>query len=285
RLTNDGWFDLARKRPLPVFPRRVGVVTSPTGAAIRDILTVLKRRCPSLSVRIHPVPVQGDGAAPLIASAIRELGASGGVDVLIVGRGGGSFEDLWPFNEEVVIRAIGTCPVPVVSAVGHETDVTLADLVADYRAPTPSAAAEAVAPVLAELVEGVEALWARQERALRHRVRLIQHELAHHCRALPLLIVHIQRRMQRIDDAMSGVITAMTRLLTAQRHRLGLYAGALNGLSPLHVLARGYAVLQTVPDGRILRRVSDTKPGARLQARLSDGRVTCDVREILPESS
>ncbi|MFM8552617.1 MAG: exodeoxyribonuclease VII large subunit, partial [Nitrospiraceae bacterium] len=163
RLALEGLFDEARKRPLPFLPRRVGLVTSLSGAAVRDMLVVLGRRCPSLDVVICPVPVQGEGAAPKIAAAIRTLSASGKVDVMIVGRGGGSLEDLWCFNEEVVVRAIVASRVPVVSAVGHETDVTLADFAADYRAPTPSAAAEAVAPVLADLIRSVADLRARLE--------------------------------------------------------------------------------------------------------------------------
>lgn len=308
RLAHEGWFAAARKRPLPFYPRRVGVVTSPTGAAIRDILKVMARRCPTLNVRIHPVPVQGDGAAPLIAAAIAELGQSGEVDVLIVGRGGGSMEDLWCFNDERVVRAIGTCSVPVVSAVGHEIDVTLADLAADYRAPTPSAAAEAVAPMLEDVLAGIQDLWSRQERALRNRVRLIQHELSHCCRALPIMMVQIQRRMQRVDESVSRLTKAgplvrvrhalvllpqllkrlehgMAASLSARRHALRRSAEILNGLSPLNVLARGYAVLETLPDRRVVQRAHDVKAGQRIQARLSDGRLICDVRDIVPESS
>jgi exodeoxyribonuclease VII large subunit len=159
KLAREGLFDLVRKRPLPLLPRRVGLVTSLSGAAIRDMLSILQRRCPYLSILIVPVPVQGMGAALQIASAVRELGSSGKVDVMIVGRGGGSLEDLWPFNEEAVVRAIAESAVPVVSAVGHEIDHTLADLAADYRAPTLSAAAEAVAPIVEDLLGMLRELW------------------------------------------------------------------------------------------------------------------------------
>jgi exodeoxyribonuclease VII large subunit len=165
KLAREGLFDLVRKRPLPLLPRRVGLVTSLSGAAIRDMLSILQRRCPYLSILIVPVPVQGMGAALQIASAVRELGSSGKVDVMIVGRGGGSLEDLWSFNEEAVVRAIAESAVPVVSAVGHEIDYTLADLAADYRAPTPSAAAEAVAPIVEDLLRMLRELWARQNEA------------------------------------------------------------------------------------------------------------------------
>jgi len=155
KLEREGLFDSARKRPLPFFPRKVGIVTSPSGAAIQDMLTVMKRRCPVLSVLIYPVAVQGEGAAEQIAEAIAILGRRRDVEVIIVGRGGGSLEDLWCFNEEIVVRAIAESKVPVVSAVGHEIDFTLADFAADYRAPTPSAAAEVVSPVLGDLIESI----------------------------------------------------------------------------------------------------------------------------------
>ena len=161
RLAGEGLFDEAKKTPLPPFPSRVGVVTSPTGAAIRDMLSVLHRRWPTLHIILAPVPVQGEGAAQHIANAVALLNEEDLVDVIIVGRGGGSLEDLWSFNEEVLVRAIAASRVPVVSAVGHETDVTLADFAADRRAATPSAAAETVVPVLAEVVERLRVLTVR----------------------------------------------------------------------------------------------------------------------------
>jgi exodeoxyribonuclease VII large subunit len=178
RLQREGLFDAARKKPLPPLPQRLGIVTSPTGAAIHDVLTVLKRRHPGLPVLIYPVPVQGDGAAARIAEAIRLASARAEVDVLLVTRGGGSLEDLWPFNEEVVARAIHACAIPVVSAIGHEVDVTIADLVADQRAPTPSAAAEMISPDTS--------LWAAQ--LARHDTRLQQ-----------LLQLRLQRLQERTD--------------------------------------------------------------------------------------
>jgi exodeoxyribonuclease VII large subunit len=169
RLATEGLFDQNRKRPLPAFPRTVGIVTSLTGAAVRDMITVLHRRCPILGIIIAPVQVQGDGSAEQIASAIRSLNELGHVDVIIVGRGGGSSEDLWSFNEELVVRAIVASRIPMVSAVGHESDITLADFAADLRAPTPSAAAEAVAPVLSEVVEYFGELTIRCRQAMSSR--------------------------------------------------------------------------------------------------------------------
>ncbi|MGH7472389.1 MAG: exodeoxyribonuclease VII large subunit [Candidatus Methylomirabilales bacterium] len=231
KLAREGLFDQSRKRPLPFLPRRVGLVTSESGAAIHDILTVLRRRCPILGVLIYPVPVQGEGAAPRIADAIRALGASGAVDVMIVGRGGGSLEDLWCFNEEVVVRAIADSAVPVVSAVGHEIDFTLADFAADYRAPTPSAAAEAVAPVLDDLVRTLVDAGVRQERAIQMQLTLARHRTQDQSGALPGLMLRLQRHAQHLDDlagrlgssAKESLVTLQQRLMT-YRHGLGMHS-------------------------------------------------------------
>ncbi|HEY0719956.1 MAG TPA: exodeoxyribonuclease VII large subunit, partial [Gammaproteobacteria bacterium] len=179
RLHAEGLFESARKRPLPPLPRRIGVVTSPSGAAIHDILTVLRRRFPAIPVILYPVPVQGAGAAAQIATMLRKAGERGECDVLIVGRGGGSLEDLWPFNEEVVARAIAASPIPVVSAVGHEVDVTIADFAADQRAATPSAAAEMVVPDRQEWQLRIERLQERLTQALHHRLRHAHQSVAH----------------------------------------------------------------------------------------------------------
>src|SRR5574341_2500163 len=185
RLEVEGLFDAARKRLLPRLPRKVGIITSPTGAVIRDMLTIIGRRFPGLAILIHPTQVQGESAAPEIAAAIARLGARTDLDVLIVARGGGSLEDLWAFNEEVVARAIAACPIPVISAVGHETDVTIADFVADLRAPTPSAAAELVVAPRDELRLRVDELALRAQAAMedavavrRTRVQMLTRHLA-----------------------------------------------------------------------------------------------------------
>jgi exodeoxyribonuclease VII large subunit len=209
RLEAEGLFDREDKQSLPQFPRTIGIVTSPTGAAVRDLITVLHRRCPILNIIIAPVPVQGAGSAEQITAAIKALNRLRVVDVIVVGRGGGSLEDLWSFNEEAVVRAIAASRVPIVSAVGHETDVTLADFAADVRAPTPSAAAELVAPVLTEIVERLGMLTARCQQALSSQC-LEQHQ------RLDLLLAHmnnirlrILKEAQRVDGAVAGMREAV----------------------------------------------------------------------------
>ena len=186
RFDQEGLFDPARKRPLPFFPRRVGVITSGTGAALHDIVTVVHRRCPVIRLRVFPVAVQGPGAAQEIADAVRLANQHTDLDALIVGRGGGSWEDLWSFNEEVVVRAIAGSRIPVISAVGHEIDFTLSDFAADYRAPTPSAAAESVSPVLVELVEDIREKNARLTQAMRGTFRLHRHQVELALHAIPV---------------------------------------------------------------------------------------------------
>ncbi|MGH7164909.1 MAG: exodeoxyribonuclease VII large subunit [Nitrospiraceae bacterium] len=243
KLAGEGLFDPARKRPLPFLPRRVGVVTSLSGAAIRDILTVLERRCPILSVLIYPVPVQGENAAPLIAEAIRALGASGEVDVMIVGRGGGSPEDLWCFNDEAVVRAVAASPVPIVSAVGHEIDFTLVDFAADHRAPTPSAAAEAVAPVLEDLARSLGDLGIRRERAARLAVTLARQRLNTCRKTLPMLMLRLQRPAQRLDELSIRFRIAWQDSLTHLRDRVSACRHDLATQSPLGRVTRGLVLV------------------------------------------
>ena len=250
RLDAEGLFDAERKRLLPEWPRAVGVVTSLSGAAVRDVLTVLHRRCPTLRIIIVPVQVQGDGSAEQIAAAIRTLSDSGWVDVMIVGRGGGSLEDLWSFNEEIVVRAIAASRVPVVSAVGHETDVTLADFAADLRAPTPSAAAEAVAPLLAQTVSRLAELTARLQQVMtrrtdeeRQRLRLAMHRMAG-------VRYRIQEELQRVDAAVFGMTAAVRRAVQAGQDRVQRVERALMAGSPEAKIRHGLAV---VP--QLLRRL------------------------------
>ncbi len=309
RLAREGLFDPARKRPLPFLPRRVGIVTSLSGAAIRDMLVVLRRRCPILGVVVAPVPVQGDNAGPEIAAAIRRLSASGLVDVMIVGRGGGSLEDLWCFNDEAVVRAIAASKVPVVSAVGHEIDVTLADFAADHRAPTPSAAAEAVAPVLSELVGALEDGWERMARAVRGRLleraaqrvdettarmthvieallSTLQRQVSEHRRGLQAVspVERVRAASVLLPQLTKRVGQSMAVLLAVKRQALRAAGAALDSLSPLAVLARGYSIVQTVPDGTVVKRARDVTAGDQVSAKLAEGRLLCDVRKILPDS-
>lgn len=256
-LERDGLLDPARKRPLPPFPKRVAVVTSPDGAALRDIVTVIGRRWPATEIWVVPTRVQGEGAVREICAALSLLDRLDGVEVAIVGRGGGSHEDLWAFNTEEVARAVAATPIPTVSAVGHETDVTLSDLVADLRAPTPSAAAEAVVPDRVEM-EGTMARLARaMARGLQGRVGLGQERLA--------------RTGDRLGNAVSS-------RLDRGRQRLERLGAALDAMSPLRVLQRGFAVARD-SDNRVLRRVADFSPGLAFRLTLTDGDIRANVRE------
>ncbi|MBU0490361.1 MAG: exodeoxyribonuclease VII large subunit [Chloroflexi bacterium] len=281
RLDAEGLFDSSRKRPLPAFPRRIGVVTSPTGAAIRDILHVLGRRYPLAEVILAPTPVQGDGAAPQIAAAIAALDGYVGVDVILVARGGGSLEDLWPFNEERVARAIFACGSPVVSGVGHETDFTIADYVADLRAPTPSAAAEQAVPDAADLVTRVAQCRGRLDRALtgcvmqaREQTRQRHYRLARHS---PTRL--IAQRRQEVDERAQAAARSLRRDLALRRERLDGLHGRLLALSPLATLGRGYAVVHHQIDGRLVTSVGQVRAGDGIAVRVADGVFGAEVME------
>ena len=244
RLAEEGLFDQDRKKPLPAFPRTVGVVTSLTGAAIRDILAVLRRRWPTIHILIAPVQVQGESAGRQVAEALAALNEWGSVDVIIVGRGGGSMEDLWSFNEEIVVRAIAASHVPVVSAVGHEIDVTLSDFVADLRAPTPSAAAEAVVPVLAEIVERLRELTVRTGQMMLRHCAFERQRLDAGIRGVTDVRFRLQAAAQRTDDMVDRLREMLQRLLTSGRERVHEVQRDLSGLNPILAIKQGLA---TVP--------------------------------------
>jgi exodeoxyribonuclease VII large subunit len=256
KLEAEGLLRPERKRPLPRYPAVVGVVTSPVGAALQDILRVIRLRAPWTHVLVAPARVQGDGAALDIARAIHRLATHGGAKVVIVGRGGGAAEDLWAFNEEVVARAVAACPVPVISAVGHEVDVTIADLVADWRAPTPSAAAERAVPDGAAVGRELSSLIERARSAIRRSA--------------------VTRRERR-DRAHSALVTAATRMVDRRRDRMLRAAHRLNALSPLAALGRGFAVPLDA-DGRVLRNVAAFEPDQPFHLRVTDGVVPCIAR-------
>lgn len=243
RLAAEGLFDHDRKRPLPAFPRTIGIVTSPTGAVVQDMMTVLHRRCPILRIIIAPVQVQGDGSAEQIASAIRLLNEVGSVDVIIVGRGGGSSEDLWSFNEEVVVRAIVSSRIPVVSAVGHETDVTLADFAADWRAPTPSAAAEAVAPVLLDVVERLRELMTHCRRAMSRRCGVERQRLDLMRSRLANVRFRILEEAQQVDGAMAQMRQAVQGALKRGWETVLFLKHELVARSPGSQVRHGMAVV------------------------------------------
>lgn len=285
KLGAEGLLDAARKRPLPRFPCKIGVVTSQSGAVIRDIIHVLSRRWPGFELLLYPCQVQGPGAADSIAAGIRTLNRLGGCDVLIVGRGGGSMEDLWAFNDEGLARTIAESAIPVISAVGHETDFTIADFVADMRAPTPSAAAELAVPVKSEL----RARIAAHQAALRQR--LIQ-ELRYHQMRLQQLKLSpslmypnrlIETRRQALDRLGERLSQALEQLAVARRRRLAEQCIRLDALSPLRVLARGYGMV-TDETGRPVTTVSALATGDPIGVVLADGRLSCTVEAVRSEA-
>jgi exodeoxyribonuclease VII large subunit len=279
KLAAEGLFRPERKRPLPPFPRRIALVTSPAGAAVRDMLQVITRRWPACDILIVPVAVQGQTAAAEIAAALRSVSRLPGIDVVITGRGGGSLEDLWAFNEEVVARAIFECTVPVVSAVGHEVDVTIADLTADKRALTPSEAGEIVVPDCAEIVIGLEHLGSRlriaMQNSLRRRGLLVDALAGSRALARPLELVHDRERT--IDELSDRLRRAVRRQVERARHRLEAIGGTIDALSPLKVLSRGYSLSRNEATGTILRQARDVRIGERLETRLARGRLTSVV--------
>jgi exodeoxyribonuclease VII large subunit len=284
KLEEEGLLDPELRRPLPRFPDRIGVVTSPTGAALRDILSVVRRRAPWTKVVLRGTRVQGEGAAQEIADAIRVLGRPEHVDVLIVGRGGGSIEDLWAFNEEPVARAIADCPVPVVSAVGHEVDVTIADLVADLRAPTPSAAGEAVVPDAGELVRGLSGVEGRLRSALGGAVGRRRRRLGIASRALGLGAQRLVRpRREELKWALDRMARSMRGRMETARGSLGGLAATMDVLSPLSTLRRGYAIPMGA-EGRILRSVAELGAGVEFSLQVADGSITCESHGASQES-
>ena len=282
RLTAEGLFDPARKRPLPAFPRRVGFVTSPTGAAIHDFVQVARRRCCGVKLLVIPARVQGEGSVADIVRGIQLANRlSPPLDVLVVGRGGGSLEDLWSFNEEAVVRAIAASRVPVVSAVGHEIDVTLADHAADVRALTPSEAAERVIPSADELTQRLAALQrrliallrSRAASARRHVEQLARSRILRNPQSLIFDLTH------RLDDLDQQALRAIHRRLTTARDRVSSTAARLESLSPLAVLARGYSVT-TDAAGKILKSSAAARAGDTIQTRLASGSLVSRVETM-----
>ena len=279
-LEEMGMFAPEYKQPIPKFVRRLGVVTASTGAAIRDIINIATRRNPGIRIILYPAKVQGEGAAESVAAGLAALDALG-VDVIIVGRGGGSIEDLWAFNEETVARAIFSCHTPVISAVGHETDTTIADFVADLRAPTPSAAAElAVADVTAWLQAldedalQLQRIMQRMIKDARSRLRECELRMRY---AKPQQ--RLMQQKQRLDEYEERLRRAMQSLLEQTRHQLALSEERLRRLSPYEKLESGYGCILT-EDGRRIRSVSQVTPGEVVQIYLADGRMTARIQEV-----
>jgi exodeoxyribonuclease VII large subunit len=273
RLDQEGLFDEERKRPLPIFPHRVGLVTSPAGAALRDILNVLRRRYPLADVILSPTQVQGADAPPQIVHALQALGGVEDVDVIILARGGGSLEDLWSFNDEQVARAVAASPIPVVCGVGHETDFTIADFVADLRAPTPSAAAELTTPDRAELARQVRQMEMQLATGISEAISHRRHALTGETRALRRLSPKswIERRRQRVDELSYLAQTTISHWVALERERLHGLQLQLSSLNPKATLARGYAIVRLRDEDRVVSRIKQVSPGDQLSVQVSDG--------------
>lgn len=282
KLEKEGLFDAAKKKPLPKIPTRIGIITSPTGAAIRDIINILGRRFPLAKAVLYPALVQGEGAAPDLVRGIDYFNSAGNVDVIIIGRGGGSLEDLWAFNDETLARRVAASKIPVISAVGHETDFTLCDFAADRRAPTPSAAAELAVPETGELSRKLSNVTARLGLLMEGKTGLYRERLMRLASARVLM-----SPMNMIDDkrmalAMEerALFDRMTAVLSRKRADFARDTAKLDALNPLSVLSRGYGAVFT-GEGAVVKSVSQTAAGERLSLMLSDGRIQATVDEIL----
>ena len=281
KLRGEGLFDESNKKPLPMIPKSVSVVTSETGSVIKDIINVAKRRFPKANITIFPVQVQGVAAAPQISYAIGKINELAVSDVIIVARGGGSLEDLWPFNDENVARAIYASSIPVVSAVGHETDITICDFVSDLRAPTPSAAAELVFPDMAAIMEKLRRIYNALKSALtrkhRHDRERLNRVLRSPAFAKPLRSVEFER--MKLDIVERKLASSMRLIYDKYANMLSLLSGKLNSLSPLAVLSRGYSVTTDVLSGAVIKSAQNTCSGQHLLVRFHDGGVNCQVTQ------
>lgn len=281
RLNAEGLFDEARKRPLPAFPRAVGVVTSPTTAAFQDVLNVIRRRYPLLPVVLSPTLVQGKEAPPQIIAALDRLNQRDDIDLILLVRGGGSLEDLWCFNDEAVVRAVAASRLPVVTGVGHEIDFTLVDFAADRRAPTPSAAAELITPDGALLAQQVRALRARMDSLLSSQLEQLRQNLNATQRWLARLspTYQVQNARQRIDDLTGRMDTHIRHRLSRDRQRLDAQTRALHAASPLGLLERGYAIVTRTADGARVSSTHDAAEGTTITVTLRDGHLIASVRQ------
>ena len=280
RLADEGLFDIHHKKPLPVFPMKIGVITSETGAAIQDILQQLQKRFPLSELLLHPTLVQGEDAAAQIVNAIKVMNNRSDIDVLIVGRGGGSMEDLWSFNEEIVARAIFASNIPIISAVGHETDFTIADMVADHRSPTPSAAVEHIVPDQQEIISRLNGHKERLRNLVLHRLENRRDEL----RILEEGLSPAKRKdainelYQSIDNLEATFHKSLSEKIDTKNDLLQAFADRLNGLSPLATLKRGYSIIRS-STGEIITSNKQTNVGESLDLTLSDGSLVCTVDE------
>lgn len=281
KLSAQGLFDPAHKKPLPAYPRTIGIVTSSTGAAVHDMLRILKKRYPVVNVRLLPVRVQGAEAPGEIAAAIRYANRYGLADLLIVGRGGGSIEDLWAFNDEQVAHAIYDSEIPVISAVGHEPDVTISDYVADLRAATPSNAAELAVPDRDALMQNMDAALASMANSMQRQIKASRLQLAALSKspALASPVGYLEQRSKSLELLRNRLAAAQNQTIGKCRQRFVANVSKLDAMSPLKVLTRGYSLAQT-EDGKVLRSVRQTAAGERITVKLSDGRLSAMVDEV-----
>jgi len=280
RLAQEGLFDPDHKKPLPQLPRKIGIVTSPTGAAIRDILNIIERRFANVGILIYPVKVQGEGAAQEIATALQELNQMPEIDVVILARGGGSIEDLWPFNEEVVARAIYHSEIPVISAVGHEVDFTIADFVADLRAPTPSAAAELVVRNKDDLIYNLNTVYVRLKNSIRKIYEFNQSRFAFLQKRMPDPRKMIPGLRLTIDEYGERIAFYVSNAVKIKKEKIEGMMGRLDALSPLNVLKRGYSITRTMPDLKVVRDAKQLASGDKINVRLFKGEFMCRVEEV-----
>lgn len=278
KLSVEGLFDEARKRPLPVLPKKMAVVTSRSGAALRDILNIATRRYPNIEILIVPTAVQGEEAALEIVAAFKKINQRKDVDVIIVGRGGGSIEDLWAFNEEAVARAIAASNIPVISAVGHETDFTIADFVADVRAPTPSAAAELAVPNKEELVYAVAQWRYRLVRAMRQKLEGLEDDVGHLKKRLKDPRRRLEEMMQRLDELSMRSQRALWHTIQLRRMDWGRLKTSLKNLNPLAILERGYAVVTPMDSRHPITSSDQVEVGDDVQVQLARGQLISEVR-------
>jgi exodeoxyribonuclease VII large subunit len=273
RLREDGLFKPERKRSLPQFPRGLGIATSPQAAALRDVLNVLRRRYPLVPVWLAPTPVQGEGAPPQIVSALQALDARDDLDLILLVRGGGSLEELWAFNDERVARAIAACRHPVITGVGHETDFTIADFVADLRAPTPTAAAELAVPDRRELQQRIGAWSTQLEGGMARRLQRADQSLKQQRQALQRLSprARLDTHRQQVDDRTRRALQSLQHGLALRHSELAGLQARLTALSPLSTLERGYAVVRRADTGAVVRTVDQVREGDALRVRVRDG--------------
>ncbi len=281
RLEKNGMFDQINKKAIPLAPKVVGVLTSQTGSVIKDIINVATRRNPNVYIRLFPVPVQGDGAAKKIAEAIQLMNEQKLADVLILARGGGSLEDLWPFNEEIVADAIFNSEIPIISAVGHETDFTISDFVSDLRAPTPSAAAELAVPDIYELNQKIEGYRKRYKNALSRKVEImkLRHEKCMKSAGWKQLNTKINEKYILIDSNIKQIENLIKLKIEKEKSKYSETVGKLDTLSPLKILSRGYAVIQTQDEKSVIRTKKELKPRDLIKIKLSDGSCIAEIKE------